>query len=442
MGRRYGTKKGRAGELLRVAAMPDATHTYRRRRALGSLVKCCPILSPIVILYCECVRIDKADFSPYLRPMRKGLGGARGGKAPPYYSGCHVAKKKIKPDAGDEGEPKNLDDLWESAADSKPQKIKWLLPGRIICGSISIIEGQKGVGKSSVAIALAASLTKGKPWLGRKARDKGDVLWIASEESWHSVIMPRLSAAGCDMKRVRRIKDAPNGGPGRISFPSGIGVLHHALKRWPVRLVVVDPWISCLDINLSPNIEQQVRSALDPLNGLMIGTGCTALMSRHWTKNTSADRIDRGLGSVAVGAVARSVLSVEWPDRRDTRRVLRVVACNEANQTPPLEYRLAGEPGLPKMVDLRELDQSQDDPDGDLDDVGTRDARRDARILLQTLLATEYVPYQVIYQEAKNAGLSESTLRSVKVELGVRSRRIGSAVPPHWEWGPPKKGWQ
>lgn len=353
-----------------------------------------------------------------------------------------MVKRNPREDYDDQADDQpGLEELWERADKVKAQKLTWLLPGRILSGSIAILEGQKGVGKSSVAVALAASLTSGTPFLGRRKKDTGDVLWLAGEESFRAVVKPRLLAAGADLSRIHRLKDAPGGGPGRLFLPMGLNHLRDAIEAWNVRLIVADPWICCLDPSLSPSNEQQVRLALDPLNGLMIDTGCVSLLSRHWTKDSSADRVDRGIGSVAVAAVARSIMAIDWPDERTTRRVLRVVRCNEATSTPAIEYHLEGEPGCPVMARLRELSAAEDDPRGDQSDPGERDVRADAQVLLRHLIGTEWVQASAVLREATSAAIGERTLRAAKAELGVRSRRKGGTHPAVWEWGPPKAGW-
>jgi len=335
------------------------------------------------------------------------------------------------------------EEMWDSADKLPTLKLRFLWPGRIIEGSIVVVEGQKGVGKSSVCIALAANVTAGIPLPGKKkSKERGSVLWLASEENFRSVVKPRLIASGADLKRIKPLKTRIGDKRGKLTFPSGIDLLQESIEYFDAKLIIVDPWISCLDPNLSPKDEQQIRSALDPLNHLMMETGCVTVITRHWTKDSSADRIDRGIGSVAIAATARSVLAIDWPDRKSPRRVLRVTACNESSFPPSIEYSLLGEPGVPTMGDYRELSPHDDDPDGDTADLGERDARGDARKLLLALLAEGPVPYSSVVREATTAGVSERTLRAVKVDLGIRSIRIGRSVPPHWEWTPPKGGFK
>lgn len=349
-----------------------------------------------------------------------------------------LARSTVQDDRSDKLQPL---DIWDRADKLRAVRFKWLWPGRIIEGSITVVEGQKGVGKSSVAVALAASITAGKILPGqKKVKERGAVLWLASEENFGSVVKPRLIAAGADLKRIFPLKSRINDKQGKLTFPSGLDALEEAIREFGVKLIIIDPWISCLDGNLSPKDEQQIRAALDPLNHLMIETGCVALITRHWTKDSTADRIDRGLGSVAIAATARSVLAIDWPDRKQPRRVLRVIACNETGISPSLEYDLIDANGSPVMGCFKLLSSTEDDPDGDLADLGERDARGDARKMLMALLANGPVPYSAVVREAGAAGLSERTLRSVKVDLGIKSIRIGRAVPPHWEWKPPQGG--
>jgi hypothetical protein len=335
----------------------------------------------------------------------------------------------------------NLADLFQSGSTLRRRSVQWLLPGRIVQGSITILEGGKGCGKSTFCSLLAAVLTAGRRLPGMRKTVSGGVLWLSAEEDPESQVRPKLEVAGADLRQVHFPARGEDGMPRRMSFPAHTGLLGDAIRHYGLKLVILDPMSSYLGAETDLNHEGSVRNVLDPLSALAQSTDCTLLLVRHLRKSRVGGRIDHGLGSVAIGAVARSILAIDHPDPRTDRRVLRVVACNLAPRTPGLEYRLDFANGIPTVADLRELSPAADDPDGDLAEPGHRDERRDCRVLLRKLLAEVWVPYQTVLAECQGAGIGERTLRAVKAEFGVRSRRLGKETPPRWEWGPPAEGW-
>src|SRR5262249_60393033 len=47
-------------------------------------------------------------------------------------------------------------------SDVKPTKVRWLDPGRIPLGTLTILDGDPGVGKTSVALDYAARMSTGR----------------------------------------------------------------------------------------------------------------------------------------------------------------------------------------------------------------------------------------------------------------------------------------
>jgi putative DNA primase/helicase len=351
------------------------------------------------------------------------------------------ALRIAREDQSEEEQQQSLTDLWVSAQKVGNRKIEWLWKDRIVASAMAILEGQKGVGKSTVCASLVAAITGGVKLHGRPVTKPKAVIWLAGEEDVRTQVRPRLQAAGADLKRVHFPAEDERGLRRRVILPAERPALDAAIRHFDAALVIIDPLSSFVAPDTDLRADQSIHACLDPLADLCHATGCTILLTRHVSKNRAADRIDQGLGGVAVAGVARSVLCIDWPDRRCARRVLRVIACNAAAKAPSLEYVLADKDGYPAMADVKEIATSEDDEDGDLADHGERDARNDARNLLRRVLQTEWVSAKQILTESEGAGISPRTLRSAKGELGVRSRRIGKTTPPHWEWGPPKKGW-
>lgn len=68
----------------------------------------------------------------------------------------------------------NMEDLYEV------EKIEWVIENAFQPGSINMLFGSSGVGKSFLAIDLALSISSGKNWLGKRV-DNGRFFYLANE---------------------------------------------------------------------------------------------------------------------------------------------------------------------------------------------------------------------------------------------------------------------
>ncbi|WP_017936248.1 AAA family ATPase [Nocardioides sp. Iso805N] len=71
-------------------------------------------------------------------------------------------------------------------------------------GSLALLAGREGLGKSTVAYDLTARITRGS-LPGTGYGHPGAVIICATEDSWEYTIVPRLIAAGADLDRVFRV---------------------------------------------------------------------------------------------------------------------------------------------------------------------------------------------------------------------------------------------
>jgi RecA-family ATPase len=74
--------------------------------------------------------------------------------------------------------------MW-SGADWKGHEIpplEWIVPGIIPAGTVTMLSGDGGVGKSLIACQLATCAATGKFWLGKEVRRTGTVLYVSAED--------------------------------------------------------------------------------------------------------------------------------------------------------------------------------------------------------------------------------------------------------------------
>ena len=164
-----------------------------------------------------------------------------------------------------DGKPANAEPShWTTADRVAARDVRWILPGRLIAGCLAILEGETSAGKSTWIAALIAAITTGREWLGRPKSQPRNVLYLASEEDYASMIRPRLIAAGADESRVITPSLDAAGEQRRVYLTTGVGQLRDAIAAHQLELIVCEP----LSSHVGPTVDlcqvNQSRAALDP----------------------------------------------------------------------------------------------------------------------------------------------------------------------------------
>jgi RecA-family ATPase len=84
-------------------------------------------------------------------------------------------------------------------ADVKAEPVRWLWPGRIAVGKVTLLAGNPGLGKSQISASLAGIVTTGARWPSDGAlAEPGAVAILTAEDDAGDTWVPRLKAAGAD----------------------------------------------------------------------------------------------------------------------------------------------------------------------------------------------------------------------------------------------------
>lgn len=208
------------------------------------------------------------------------------------------------------------------ASSIRPRPVHWLWSQRIALGTMALLGGREGVGKSTVGYTIAADITRGR-LEGRYTGVPKSVLVAATEDSWEHTIVPRLMAAGADLDRVFRteVVKVDTGVYIGLQLPRDLGTLGEAVTKTDSVLVLLDPLMSRLDSQLDSHKDSEVRIALEPLVRMADETGAAVLGLIHVNKSTSTDPLTTLMASRAFAAVARSVLFVMTDPDDDTEQI-------------------------------------------------------------------------------------------------------------------------
>jgi len=223
-----------------------------------------------------------------------------------------------------------------------PKRAKWLWAGRIALGTLALLAGREGIGKSTITYWIAARITKGE-LPGECWGKPRSVIVSATEDSWAHTIVPRLIAAGADLELVFRIEATTiTAGRGELLLPSDIDRLQVAAMQLSTALLILDPLVARLG-ELDTHKDAEVRKALEPLTRVAEIEQFSIIGLMHHNKGGGGDPLQLVMGSKAFTAVARSVHTVvPDPDDDDKELCWFGTAKNNlgpVNTLPLLSYR-------------------------------------------------------------------------------------------------------
>lgn len=366
-----------------------------------------------------------------------------------------------------EGEPRLITRTMDDYA---PEPMRWIWPGRIAEGKLTLIAGDPGLGKSFLTIDLAARLSRAVAMpdgtLGQRRLDGEprpcDTIFLSAEDDPGSTILPRLHAAGADLSRIHiaeAVAKTPGDYDASVCLDRDIEAIFNRVRSSPsISMIVIDPLSAYLG-DIGENRNAEVRGMLQRLAAYAASYRVAIVAVTHLNKKGGDRAIYRAMGSLAFVAAARAVhLVCRHPDDEGARLFMEAKN-NISTPNPTLSYRLTPV-ALEGMRPLGALDT--DDPSGwtlrtarlDWDDAPCAytsesfdsaeateqaDALEEACAwLLATLRASpgQAMATTAIKECAERNGLSWATVRRAKRRTGVTARK-GESVRGEWEWRAP-----
>ncbi len=254
------------------------------------------------------------------------------------------AEQKRKPEkASNSGPPPETVDI-VPAASVQPEAVSWLWPGWLAEGKLHILAGPPGVGKTTVALAIAAAITSGRPLPDGTRPEQRCVLMWSGEDDLADTLVPRLLANGGDLERFHLITGI-NDGQRPFDPAEHMSLLEQAMaaRPEPPALLVLDSIVSAVAGDSHKNAE--VRRGLQPVADLARDTGCAILGITHFSKGTRGnDPVERVTGSIAFGALARVVWAAakerESSTAEEPARVLMRAKSNLGDDAGGFRYAL------------------------------------------------------------------------------------------------------
>lgn len=324
--------------------------------------------------------------------------------------------------------------------------ILWLWPGWLPLGKMTILAGAGGCGKTNLSLALIATITTGGFFPdGLRCENPGKVLIYSTEDDPADTLKPRLIANGANISKVSFIagRTSKDGKLEPFDPAKDFSKIEQYIKTNPdLKLLMIDPLVSAISGDM--NKANDVRRSLQPLVDLANKYDFAILGITHFAKgsanNSPADRI---LGSQAFSALAR----MAWCASRreaDGDYILVRAKSNISVLDGGICYQLesvtiADKIETTKTNWLGKIDGFAKELLNSAElNVGDNNSAVEVakEFLIELLSDVERLPAKDVHLQAKEAGLSLSSIRRAQERLNIKPfRPCGEKV---WFWSLPK----
>ncbi len=309
------------------------------------------------------------------------------------------------------------------------RKIEWLWYPYIPYGKLTILQGDPGEGKSTFMLNIAALLTHGRPMPdGFKVSGPQNVIYQTAEDNLADTVKPRLLAAGADCEKVAYIVDNED------SLTLEDGRIERVLRQTQARLFILDPLQGYLSQDSDLLVAGRIRQQLKRIADIAAKYSCAMVLIGHMNKASGEKNLYRGLGSIDIAAIARSVLMISRDKTDPSIRYMFPVKSSLAPEGKAVAFTLDSKRGL-RWLGQRAIDPTQIEECY----IDKNKKALAIRILKETLEEHDAGSAEIV-NKLKMMGVSERTIYTAKRELGIISYRKDSAWFWHYNGKPGAEG--
>ena len=351
---------------------------------------------------------------------------------------------------------------------------EWLWHNRVPKGKLVLLDADPGLGKSLLALEIAAIISRGGKWPDeggqhfkrkgqRTAPWEGAVIILSAEDDPDDTIGPRLKAAKANFNNIQILEgvmvgerdyEFDDGGVASyphvilLSLKKHIHQIRQAIKKTPgVKLIIIDT-LSAYMGGVDTHRDADVRSILYPLAQLAWKTGVTVLAIRHLNKDQEGRALYRGMGSIGFTGQARAVWMIVRDPDDDEYRLLLPIKSNFVAEKDMTALRFTfddtfgrsapyvvwdGEPFKVAQADIEKLVKGKV--------TGPTQIEQAEDLLEAVLDGGQEMLRSEIEQIAAQRYIKPWALEKAKKNLGVKHRTDGHQGPSLWSM-PQSRGQQ
>lgn len=322
------------------------------------------------------------------------------------------------------------------------EEIKWLWPGWLPLGKLAILDGDPGLGKSTLLLDIAARISTNGMMPSNVQGVSGAVLLMSAEDAAEDTIRPRLEAAGANLDRIfdlSYIKTHKEERPPEI--PADLPRIESRIKEHKIKFFVIDPLMAFL-YGADANKDQEIRRVLYKLSKIAENNGCTIICMRHLNKGGGGKAIYRGNSSIGVIGHARTGLLVAQDPDDEEKRVLAITKCNLAAKPKALRFILDPKDNVCRIGWMGTTHYTADDlvcqPTKEEKEQKEDNANKTqiAMTILEELLSEGPMEIKTCKKHCSDAGLSLRSVERAVKKLGLDMLHEVDPVTKvqSWKW--------
>lgn len=304
------------------------------------------------------------------------------------------------------------------------QQVQWLWGSYIPFGKLTIIQGDPGEGKTTLALRLAAACSTGNSLPGMEPMEPFNVIYQSAEDGMGDTIKPRLMEAGANLDRVLSIVEDKK----QLSLLDER--IEKAIREHNARLMILDPIQGYIGSRVDINRANEIRTVLKSVSSVAERTGCAIVLIGHLNKSSGSSSAYRGLGSIDFRAAARSVLLI---GRLKNEPNVRVIVHDKSSLAPEgksLAFGLGDEEGF-RWLDGYDGITSEELLCGFTTETKTAAAEE---LIRSMLTGGQEIVAENVFRAAEGKGISRRTVNEAKKAIpNIVTRKNGK----YWFWSLP-----
>ena len=311
--------------------------------------------------------------------------------------------------------------IYEYFSSIEPKEVEWLWYPYIPYGKLTILQGDPGEGKSTVMLNLIATVTNGGVFPDGAVFDRPHpVIYQCTEDNAADTVKPRLLAAGAVCEKIAYILDEDE----KLTLDDSR--IEDTLIRTGARLIVFDPIQSFLPQDSDMQNVGRMRSLLKKVCAIAEKHHCAVVLIGHMNKGGANNQLYRGLGSIDIAAIARSVLMIVRDRENPELRYLFQIKSSLAPEGRPVSFLMNRQQGFiwQEVCDLSIQDVIQNET------VSDNGKRSQAAVLLMEMLMEQDMPSSEIFAELEKQGISRRTVQNAKKDAHIRAYKKNNI----WYW--------
>ncbi|MDB5335931.1 MAG: hypothetical protein JWN70_1550, partial [Planctomycetaceae bacterium] len=324
------------------------------------------------------------------------------------------------------------DELQEvSLADIAPEPVRWLWPGKIPLGRVTVIYGEAGLGKTSLGLDLAARVSAGTNWPdGTGAPEAGRVLIVNGEDPLQDTICPRLRSSGAKVENISVIAGMQTPATGGSAGVAAGGASVRGARGFDLGrdLPVLRKRVETLG-----NVRLVI---IDPLEAYCGKVGSNRVKLRELVAELTKLAADCGVAVVVISAATKCDLPIKHVWRVDCQVLDATARC-----WVPVRHNCGALPdGLAFRINADGVVWQQGGEAPTESRVRGTSARgercrqlQEQATWLRDFLNAEPHPAKEVLAAAGAAGWSTGQMKRAKRELGIRCYKE-SAEKGRWIW--------